>query len=112
VQVAGGLPHHPLAATVVAGRGRGALRPRDLLHRRGLADGVEQLADEGFPEIVGRDLLYLRLLVEPLERLVDRLIRERVLLLALGVAVLHLTDLPHGQTVRSEHASEFRIRSV
>ena len=53
--------------------------------------------DEGLPEIVGGYLLYLRLPVAPLDHLVDGLVRERGLLLAVGVRVLHLSVLPYGQ---------------
>src|SRR5215212_8762047 len=97
VQVARRLPHRPLAAPVVAGRGRRVGVPRELLDRREVAYGVEEVPDEGLAEVVGRDLLYLGLPVAPLDRLVDGLVRERGLLLAVGVGVQDPPVLPHGQ---------------
>src|SRR5215203_6005984 len=100
MQVAGGLPHRPLAAPVVAGRGGGVAVTSELLHRGEVAYSIQQVAHEGLPEIVGGDLLYLRLPVAPLDHLVDGLVRERCLLLAVGVRVLHQAVLPYGQEER------------
>jgi hypothetical protein len=50
MQVAGRLPHRPLAPPVVAGRRRRVGVPRKLLYRREIAYGVQEVADEGvFP---------------------------------------------------------------
>jgi hypothetical protein len=72
----------------------------ELLDRGEVANGVQEVPDEGLPEIVGRDLLYLRLPVTPLDHLVARLVRERGLLLAVGILMLYLAVLPHGQEER------------
>src|SRR5918995_1182241 len=76
VQVARRLSHRPLAATVVAGGRSGIGVSRELLDRREVAYGVQEVPDEGLPEIVGGDLLYLGLPVAPLDHLVDRLVRK------------------------------------
>src|SRR5215210_1039703 len=97
MQVARRLPHGPLASPVVAGSRRRVGVASELLHRREVTYGVQQVAHEGLAEVVGGDLLYLRLLVAPLDHLVDGLVRKRGLLLAVGVRVPHLSVLPYGQ---------------
>src|SRR5215212_5323299 len=97
VQVVRRLPHGPLASTVVSGCGGGVGVSAELLHRGEVAYGVKEVPDEGLAEVVGRDLLYLGLPVAPLDRLVDCLVRERGLLLAVGVGVQDPPVLPHGR---------------
>ena len=47
------LPHRLLAPAFVAGRGVGIGVPRELMHRREVAYGVQQVVQERLPEIVG-----------------------------------------------------------